>query len=261
MTEMTDQSLQSTPPEPTVQPDLATQPEPSTLSMLDTQSRWSTQTPRDTRLSILGGVAESPGQADYQQAWSRFHEQYADPMYRWCRSAGLAAADAEDAVQATLVKLVTLLQSFPYDRSRSFRAWLATVTRRTACDIVRSRGRKESPEDPTTFDDALTEESLTDHLDTIMERELIGLARDRARAKLAAGRSPDADRNWAVFTAVADEEEDPAAVAERFGISRPNVYVIRNRVLSAIREEYDALSATPGDEDAEATALTVPPKG
>ena len=61
-------------------------------------------------------------------AWSRFVRLYGPLIYKWAQSTGLLASDAADLVQDVMTLLVRKLPEFHYDRSRSFRSWLKTVT-------------------------------------------------------------------------------------------------------------------------------------
>jgi DNA-directed RNA polymerase specialized sigma24 family protein len=61
-------------------------------------------------------------------AWARFVDLYTPLLYHWARRTGLAQAQAADLVQDVLVVLVRKLPEFTYDRTRSFRSWLRTVT-------------------------------------------------------------------------------------------------------------------------------------
>jgi RNA polymerase sigma-70 factor (ECF subfamily) len=67
-------------------------------------------------------------------AWQLFVE-HGPPLYRFCRSTLANAADAEDVVQETFLKLLQHLQSGG-DRS-NLRAWLFAV----AANACRDRGR------------------------------------------------------------------------------------------------------------------------
>ncbi len=63
-----------------------------------------------------------------RQAWCRFVELYTPLIYHWGRRAGLSAEDAADLTQDVLVLLVRKLPEFEYDRHKSFRGWLRTIT-------------------------------------------------------------------------------------------------------------------------------------
>ena len=62
------------------------------------------------------------------EAWDRFVRLYTPLLFHWARGVGLPRQDAADLVQDVLLLLVRKMPDFRYDRSRSFRAWLRTVT-------------------------------------------------------------------------------------------------------------------------------------
>src|SRR4051812_26813266 len=62
------------------------------------------------------------------EAWGRFVSLYTPLLFSWCHRAGLQESDAADLVQEVFVTLLQVLPDFSYDRHRSFRGWLRTVT-------------------------------------------------------------------------------------------------------------------------------------
>src|SRR5205823_5013820 len=66
--------------------------------------------------------------ADEQTAWVRFVELYTPVLFAWARRLGLQAQDAADLVQEVFTVLVRKLPEFRYDRQKSFRGWLRTIT-------------------------------------------------------------------------------------------------------------------------------------
>ena len=80
-------------------------------------------------------------QGSDQTAWTEFVHRYGQQIYRWCRAFGLQEADAEDVTQTVLVKLTDKLRAFCYDPSRSFRAYLKTLTHYAWCDFLELHNR------------------------------------------------------------------------------------------------------------------------
>ena len=66
-----------------------------------------------------------PGQ---DQAWQRFVQLYTPLLYTWAHWQGLQGADAADLVQDVFTLLLRKLPEFRYDKDRSFRGWLRTLT-------------------------------------------------------------------------------------------------------------------------------------
>ena len=63
-----------------------------------------------------------------QRAWVRFVDLYTPFLYAWARRTGCPEADAGDLVQEVFLVLIRKLPEFTYDRHRSFRGWLRTIT-------------------------------------------------------------------------------------------------------------------------------------
>ena len=91
-----------------------------------------------TGVTLLGRLRLDPTN---QASWQEFVEKYGRKIYRWCRHWGLQEADAEDVTQMVLLKLARTMQTFDYDPSRSFRAWLKTLTLHAWSDFVQHRQR------------------------------------------------------------------------------------------------------------------------
>src|SRR5262245_31146991 len=75
-----------------------------------------------------------------RDAWQRFVDLYTPLLFHWANRIGLQAQDAADLVQAVFLVLVRKLPEFTYDRHRSFRAWLRTVTFNKWRDHCKKRG-------------------------------------------------------------------------------------------------------------------------
>src|SRR5947209_13254256 len=91
-----------------------------------------------TRITLLGLLERDPTN---QAAWGEFVEHYGSKIYGWCRKWNLQEADAQDVTQNVLLKLAQKLREFSYDPSRSFRAWLKTLTRHALSDFLERRQR------------------------------------------------------------------------------------------------------------------------
>ena len=125
-----------------------------------------------TRISLLARLAQS-GEPD-QAAWEDFVDHYGGKIYQWCLQWKLQPADAQDVVQSVLLKLATRMKDFRYDPSRSFRAWLKTVTHHAWKDFADSRCRRAMP---TGADDQMqslaARENLVQHLEEAYDHELL----------------------------------------------------------------------------------------
>ena len=76
-----------------------------------------------------------------EKSWEDFVFYYRNFLYIICRRLNLAHHDAEEVVQAVLLKIWKKLPTFEYDENSRFRSWLYTVTKNTVRDFCRKRSR------------------------------------------------------------------------------------------------------------------------
>ena len=91
-----------------------------------------------TRETLLGRLRAAP---DDPAAWSEFVAWYGGKIYAWCRGWGLQESDAQDVTQEVFVNLSVRMHDFRYDPSRSFRAWLKTLTHHAWRDYLEKQRR------------------------------------------------------------------------------------------------------------------------
>src|SRR5262249_24586894 len=92
-----------------------------------------------TNLVLLERLRSTPRD---DAAWDELVRAYAPGIHRWCRAWGLQPADADDVTQTVLLKLARKMALFRYDRSRSFRGYLRTLTRYAVCDTLEALRRE-----------------------------------------------------------------------------------------------------------------------
>jgi RNA polymerase sigma-70 factor (ECF subfamily) len=167
------------------------------------------------------------------EAWDRFVHLYTPLLFHWARQTGLQESDAADLVQDVFVVLLRKLPEFTYDRHKSFRAWLRTVTlnkwrewQRRPSLVVAAGG------------EALEEVPAPDVMSVFEEaeyrRHVIGQALEILRPEFP-------QRTWQAFWRYAVLGEDAAAVAEGLGLSPGSVYAAKSRVLAGLRREVAGL--------------------
>jgi RNA polymerase sigma-70 factor (ECF subfamily) len=93
-----------------------------------------------TRATLLARLYHS-GTTD-EAAWREFVDLYGRQIFRWCRHWDLQDADAEEVTQQVLMQLLAKMKDFVYDSSRSFRAWLKTVTHHAWRNLAESRAHR-----------------------------------------------------------------------------------------------------------------------
>jgi RNA polymerase sigma factor (sigma-70 family) len=188
-----------------------------------------------TSATLLGQVGLSPSD---HAAWERFVAVYGTKIRGWCRRWGLQEADSEDVTQDVLLRLAQKLSTFQYDRSRSFRGWLRTVTQNALADFLAHRKRQCTG----SGDDAVFEQlqsvqardDLLDHLKDQFDSEILAVACARARARVE-------PQTWDAFQLTAYEGLSGDDVAARLGMTRATVFKAKSRVLAFLREEIKQL--------------------
>lgn len=179
-----------------------------------------------TSISLLRRLQSS----DTERAWEQFVELYAPLMDYWVRKIGIPRADEPDLVQAVFTTLVKELPTFQYDRGKSFRGWLRTVTLNTARDYFRRNASR-----PQQTSDRLAEKVATaDNVEFLEEQEfrahLVGCA-------LRLMRSEFKDEHWQACWQHVVEARPASEVAAELGITTNVVYLAKSRMLRRLREE------------------------
>jgi RNA polymerase sigma-70 factor (ECF subfamily) len=191
-----------------------------------------------TGSSLLGRLRRDPGD---QAAWIDFVARYEPRIFDWCRRWGLQECDAQDVTQAVLLKLSRSMATFVYDRSRSFRAWLKTITRNAWRDLVAERRRAGVGSGDSRIGELLesieARDGLLQQLAEEFRRELLDKAMARVRPRVA-------PRTWDAFRLTALEGWRGAEVAAQLQMKVARVYVARNEVKMMIREEVRRLEGT-----------------
>ena len=162
-------------------------------------------------------------------AWREFSERYRDLLLRYALRRGLAIHDAEDVVQASMLRLSRSLKSFVYrPELGTFRGYLGRIVEN---EIRRAVGRRR----PSTIDF----EAAPD-LSPLAPDEHGRLWHDawtehHFRLALATVREVVAPQTLRVFEALLDGS-DPAAIAAAEGIEVANVYKIKQRMRDRLRD-------------------------
>jgi RNA polymerase sigma-70 factor (ECF subfamily) len=177
-----------------------------------------------TSVSLLDRLRQ-PGE---QEAWERFVDLYTPLLFYWASRAGLSEPDAADLVQDVLLVLVQKLPEFSYDRQRSFRGWLRTVTR----NKWRDQRRRLAGEANRDLVD-LTQ--LPDHEDpeAFWETEYRQYLARRAMELMRAEFQPT---TWKACWEVVVSGRPAGEVAAELGISIDSVYAAKSRVLRRLRQ-------------------------
>jgi RNA polymerase sigma factor (sigma-70 family) len=175
-----------------------------------------------------------------QQAWAEFVRRYGPEVYRWCQHWRLQDADTQDVTQDVLTRLVVRLRDFRYDSTRSFRAYLRTITRYAWRDLLDGRRKAGAGSGDTAhlamIGEVAAREDLARRLDEEFDRELLDAAIVRVRARVE-------PHSWEAFRLTAIEGLSGATVAERLGLGVYAVFKARSRVQRMLQEEVAGLES------------------
>lgn len=188
-----------------------------------------------TRVSLLGRLRHDPMN---QVAWGEFVEQYGRKIYGWCRKWNLQEADAQDITQNVLLKLADKIRDFSYDPSRSFRAWLKTLTNHAVSDFWKTRQHQDRGSGNSQvlimLQSIEAREDLIMQLEEEFDREILNEAIVRVRMRVA-------PQTWEAFRLTALEGCSGAEAAKQIPMQMAQVFVAKRRVRKMLKEEIDKL--------------------
>lgn len=192
----------------------------------------------ETSPTLLGQLRRGPTN---EPAWRKFVDLYGSSIASWCRTWGLQEADVEDVTQATLLRLVKVMQSFEYDSTKLFRGWLKTVTYHVWQDLVRTH-RRLPPGSPgpgaDAFESVAARDELAQAIEAAYDRELFELATARVRLRVQPS-------TWEAFRLTALDGVSAVDAAQRLNMRLTTVYKARNNVQKMLREEVRYLEDRP----------------
>jgi len=175
-------------------------------------------------------------------SWQEFHDRYGELLYRYARSRGASAVDAEDIVQEVEMYLVKAMEGFEYDtRKGRFRAYLRA-------SVVRAMGRRADKKkregdllDPQHFDylAAIKDAASDDRWEREWRQHRLRWALRRVEPEFES-------QTINAFCKHVLGGESVEATAEQLELSKASVYQAKSRVLRRVREVLDSLDP---DED------------
>lgn len=180
----------------------------------------------DTSASLLAQLRDGSNGS----AGGRFVDLYAPLVHAWAVRAGLQEGDRADLVQEVFVTLLEQLPRFRYDRRRSFRAWLKTVT----LNRWRARQRRAAPAALDQQPEPKVPDPAADFWDQEYRSRLIARALKLMKADFA-------PHVWRACWLTAAEGRPAAEVAAELGMTVGAVYAARCRVLARLRQELVGL--------------------
>ena len=205
-----------------------------------------------TRCSLLERLKD----ADDQGGWQRFFDSYAKLLYRVALQSGLREAEAQDAVQETVIAVAKHMPEFQYDPARcSFKSWLMLIMRQRIVHQFRKRQKPggeanrahlahaQSPgraafdsSNPATVD--TLPETVTPPLEAIWNEEwhkhVTTVALHEVKRQVT-------DRQFQIFDLYVLQEWPVQDVARTLRLSATQVYLAKHRVGRLLKKELRRL--------------------
>jgi RNA polymerase sigma-70 factor (ECF subfamily) len=190
-----------------------------------------------TRQSLLSRLKDW----NDQESWRDFFDAYWRLIYNAAIKAGLTDAEAQDAVQETLISVMKSMPNFHYDaRKGSFKGWLLNLTKWRISDQFRKRQRgvEHQRRDSHTSDETATVErvpgpdgpELEAMWDEEWERNLVGAALDRVKKKVD-------PKHYQVFDLYVLKKWTVSKVAQTLSVNPGLVYLTKHRINNLIKKE------------------------
>jgi RNA polymerase sigma factor (sigma-70 family) len=200
-----------------------------------------------TRRSLLSRLKRW----DDQESWQDFFNTYWKLIYAVATKAGLSDSEAQDVVQDALVAVARQIPNFKYDPALgSFKSWLFLITRRRIADHLRKEYRRVKSSEPAPASARRTAilEGIPDpggaDLEGIWDREwkewLFGSALQRVKRVVE-------PRHFQIFDCYVRKEWPVKEVAQAFGVSPGQVYLIKNRLSALVAKEIRRLETSLQD--------------
>lgn len=184
-----------------------------------------------TRSSLVGRLKAW----DDHESWQTFFDTYWKLIYSVAKREGLTDAEAQDAVQETIIAVAKAVKGFEYDRSRgSFRGWLMRWASWRIKDQLRKRGHgvhaapfveQEENEGRTSVTDRLPDPE--DRFARLWQEEWDGNLREAVMHRVRKKVPP---RQYQVFDCYVVKGWPIEQVTQELGVSRASVYIARTRV-------------------------------
>ncbi len=194
-----------------------------------------------TSITLLGRLRDTPTDAS---AWGEFVDRYGPKILAWCRKRGLQDADAQDVTQVVLLKLAGAMRTFNYDPSRSFRAWLKTLTHNAWHDYVEGPNRHGKGSGDTKVLERLQALEARDDLLAVLQHEHDRELLERAMICVQGRVAP---KTWQAFRLLALENRSGKVVAAELGMSIAAVFVARGRVQQMLRDEIADMDSSESE--------------
>jgi RNA polymerase sigma factor (sigma-70 family) len=207
-------------------------------------SNHGSEDPIPTRSSLLGRLKDW----EDHDSWRAFFDTYWRLIYNFSIRSGLTHAEAQEAVQETVVAVAKSIGRFQYEPTVCrFKSWLLGVTRSKIANQLARRARQpvgfanlqSSDSDSTPLLNRLPDERA-DPLEQTWDEEwrnnLMEAAINRVKRRVSI-------EQYQMFDLFVLKQWPAGDVAKTLGVTIGHVYVAKHRISKLIRKEIEALEA------------------
>jgi RNA polymerase sigma factor (sigma-70 family) len=193
-----------------------------------------------TRRSLVDRLADWGD----QKRWQEFFDTYWKLIYSAARKSGLTEAEAQEAVQETVITVAKNIGKLKYDPAiGSFKGWLLQITRWRIADQFRKRQPGEGKhargvDDRVTATIERVADSNVADLDALWEKEWQQNLFEAAIARVKKKVDP---KQFQVFDCYVRKEWPAQKVAAQLRVNIGQVYLARHRVSALLKKEIKAL--------------------
>ena len=166
-------------------------------------------------------------------AWSRFVRLYGPLIYKWALDTGMQVSDATDLVQDVMTLLLRKLPAFRYDKSRSFRSWLKTVTLNKWKEKCRRRSLPMSSATESQLA-GIADPKTEDFWEAEYRKEVVARAMELMKQDFKPA-------TWQACQKYIAGDSSPEELATEYGVSVWTIYSAKSRLLKRLRDELDGL--------------------
>jgi RNA polymerase sigma-70 factor (ECF subfamily) len=180
------------------------------------------------------GLLQRLQQTGAPDAWERFVDLVAAPLFLWACRAGLPGPEAAEFARRALTAAAQKLPEFRAGAPGGFRAWLRALALAQRQELLRTQGVPAGkpagpPEDVPPVPAAA---------DAVWGAEYLPLLL-RGAVDLMRAEFPEIE--WKACWALTVEGRPAAVVARELGVPEAAVYAAESRVLRRLRQELDGL--------------------
>lgn len=194
----------------------------------------------DPFLATRRSLVERLANRSDRRTWQEFFDTYGKLIYSVARRSGLSDAEAQDAVQETIITVARKIDKLRYDPSvGSFKGWLLHITRWRIADQFRRREPAVGAPDEsgrTAAIDRVADEGFD--IETAWDEEWRGRLLEAAMDRVKRRVDP---RQFQIFDCYVVREWPAQKVARELRVNVAQVYLAKHRVAALVRREVEAL--------------------